>query len=155
MMSSTHHDNKSALTVLFVGTPQVNIEDAVQASCNRPVTIDVVSDGREAIQWLNETRETATNHGTPDLILLEFGFEPPDGETLVHAIKSSPRLETVPVVVLTADGTGAETAHEHEENARVTAPGAPEAYAELMRSIGEFWFEWVHYSSESLFTDET
>lgn len=150
-----HSQNEKELTVLFVGTPPVNIEQAVGTSCRRPVTVAVVSDGQEAIQWLSEAGETTTDRSHPDLIVLQFGFESPDGNTLVHAIRSSPCLETVPVVALTADEIGTETLDEYNGNARVATPSSREGYVELVQSIGQFWFEWVRYPPECLFADET
>jgi CheY-like chemotaxis protein len=153
MTPTEHRHNTEKCRVLFVGTPQVDLEETVCSSCNYPVTVDVVSDGRKAIQWLTEASET-TDHHLPDLIVLEFGFESPDGDTVLCAIKSSPHLGTVPVIVLTADETDAETAYEHGGNAHITAPRSAEAYTELARSIGQFWFEWVKYPSESLSADD-
>jgi CheY-like chemotaxis protein len=155
MTNSEYPQCRRELSVLFIGTPEINIREAVRASCRCPVTVDVVSDGREAIQYLTEASETTTDRGSPDLILLEFGFESPDGETLLYAIKSSPRLETVPVVVLTADEIDTGAAYEYTGTAHVATPMSQEAYAELVRSIGQFWFEWVRYPSESLFTEGT
>jgi DNA-binding HxlR family transcriptional regulator/DNA-binding NarL/FixJ family response regulator len=56
---------------------------------------------------------------------LKFGFESPDSEPLAYMIKSSPRLKTVPVVVLIADGADAETACEYDGNAHVSIPTSP------------------------------
>lgn len=155
MTFSEHSQKKKGLTVLFVGTPPVNVEKTVRASCSRPVTVAVVSNGRETIQWLNEASETTTDRGRPDLIVLQFGFESPDGKTLLDAIKSSPCLETVPVVVLTADEIDTETVYEYNGNARVATPSSREDYVKLVQSIGQFWLEWVRYPPESLFADNT
>jgi CheY-like chemotaxis protein len=154
MKPPEHGRTTNELAVLFVGTPRIDLETSVQSSCSCPVAVDVVIDGQEAIRWLSNASKPTTDRGVPDMILLEFGGEPPDGETVLHAIKSSPRLETVPTVVLTAEESDAETAYDYGGNAHVTIPNSAEAYAELARSIGQFWFEWAQYPSESLFTDK-
>lgn len=139
-------------TVLFVGTQPIPVETVSDSLVDYPVTIDIVEDGKQAIERLTETA-ASTDDSVPDLIFLGCGFESPNWTTLLHAIKSSPRLRTVPTVVLTADETDAKTVTEHGGNAHVTAPESPEAYADLLGSFGRFWFEWAQYPSESLSAD--
>jgi CheY-like chemotaxis protein len=152
---SERSQNKEGLTVLFVGTPPVDIEKALRASSSRPMTVAVVGNGREAIQWLSKAGETTTVRSRPDLIVLQFGFRSPDGKTLLVAIKSSPYLRTVPVVVLTTDDADTKAVYEYDGNARVAAPSSREDYGKLIQSIGQFWFKWVRYPPECLFAEET
>lgn len=154
MTPPEHRPNRNEFAILFVGTPRIDIEAAVRSSCSCPVTVDVVTDGRDGVRWLIKASETTTDRSLPDMILLELGGELPNGETVLYAIKSSPRLETIPIVVLTAEESDAGTAYDYGGNAHVTIPNSAEAYTELARSIGQFWFEWAQYPSESLFTDE-
>lgn len=152
----TRQENRASergLTVLFIGRPRTDVQAVFDSlDCNR-VTVDIVTDGRQAIRRLTSGCEETTDARSPDLILLEFGFESPDGRTVLHAIKSSPRLGAVPVIVLTADELEAKTASAHGGNAHLTIPDSPVAYAELLRSVGKFWVDWARYPSESLFAN--
>ncbi|WP_280585816.1 hypothetical protein [Halorubrum sp. Boch-26] len=144
------------LRVLFVGTPPINLQEACDESCTRPVDIDVVTDGREAIQWLTDTSdgEPSVDQPRPDLVLLQFDFELPDGMTVLHAIKSSPRLETLPVIVLNPDESNVDMTYEAGGNAHVKIPQTSERYVDLIGSIEQFWFEWAEYPAESLYSAE-
>ena len=141
------------LTVLFVGTPHIELAGTHDESRTHPVDIDVVTDGRAAIQRLTAASESPTESPRPDLVLLQCDFELPDGMTVLHAIKSSPLLDTVPVVVLDPDDTGGEPTYEAGGNAYIRTPHTAEEYAELIRSIEQFWFEWAAYPGESLYSD--
>lgn len=145
--------DRRELTVLFVGTPPIDLQQVCEDSCTHSVDIDVVADGRQAIQRLTDASSSPTDGELPDLVLLEFGFTLPDGTTVLHAIKSSPRLGTIPVVVLTAEIRDAETAYAYGANAHVTKPDTPETYGELIDSIEQFWFGWAAFPTEYLYSD--
>lgn len=132
---------RGTATVLIVGTPRFDVCGAVRGSCDRPVAVDVVADGRRAIGWLTEAGKSATDRSPPDLILVEFGFDSPDGETLLHAIASSPRLRDAVVVAVGADQTGTETAGNSSADAHVEPPDSVDEYADLVGSIARSWLE--------------
>ena len=140
------------LRVLFVGAPPIDLQATCDSSCSRPVDIDVVDDGKTAINRLTDTSEPSVDNPDPDLILLQCDFELPDGLTVLHAIKSSPRLNTVPVVVLNPD-EDAELTYSTGGNAHVKTPQTVAEYTDLIDSVGQFWFEWAQYPGESLYSD--
>lgn len=148
----TQKQDDEELRVLFVGTPLIHLQE-ICAESRRSVDIDVVADGRTAIRRLADASESSADHTRPDLVLLQCDFELPDGMTVLHAIKSSPRLETLPVIVLTPD-EDAETTYETGGNAYVRTPHTAEEYVDLISSIARFWFEWAQYPAESLCSAE-
>ena len=151
--TATLRQNHAGVTVLFVGSPTVDIEAACDSESVRPVDIEVVTDGRAALQWLTAAGESPSEYARPDLVLLQCDFELPDGMTVLHAIKSSPQLDSMPVVILDSDDCDVETAYEAGGNAYVRTPHTAEEYVDLIGSIGEFWFEWAQYPAESLYSD--
>ncbi len=153
--TTTFRQDHTELTVLFVGSPTVDIEAACDSASVRSVDIEVVTDGRAALQRLTAASESPSEYARPDLVLLQCDFELPDGMTILHAIKSSPQLGTVPVVVLDPDDTDAEAIYETGGNAYVRTPRTAEEYVDLIGSIGEFWFGWVQYPTESLCSDRS
>jgi CheY-like chemotaxis protein len=140
-MNRPEGQRRGTAAVLFVGTPRFDVCGAVRGSCDRPVAVDVVADGRRAIGWLTEAGKPTTDSVPPDLILVEFGFDSPDGETLLHAIASSPRLRDAAVVAVGADQPGAETGGETAADARVESPDSVDEYADLVGSITRSWLE--------------
>jgi len=143
------------LDVLFVGTPPIDLQQTYDDVYTDPVDIDVVTDGRAAIRRLTAASESPTEYSRPDLVLLQCDFELPDGMTVLHAIKSSPRLKTMPVVVLDPDDCDAETAYGTGGNAYVRTPHTTEEYVDLIGAIEDFWFEWAQYPAESLYSDRS
>lgn len=151
--TATLRQDYTELTVLFVGSPAVDLEAACDAECTRPVDIEVVTDGRAAIQRLTATSDPSASRTRPDLVLLQCDFELPDGMTVLHAIKSSPRLRATPVVVLDPGDTDIERTYRTGGNAHVNTPDTIEEYVDLVHSITRFWFEWAQYPAESLYSD--
>lgn len=148
----SHADNSShalrPITLLFVGAPPVDVQAICDRSCTRPIDVDVVADGRAAIQRLTAAGESSTDDARPDLILLQCGFELPDGMTVLHAIKSSPYLTMVPVVVIDPDER-ADATYTPSGSAHVRTPHTAEEYTDLIASIGQFWLDWVRYPAVS------
>lgn len=141
------------LVILFVGTPLIDLKQACGDLCTDPVDVEVITDGRAALRRLTAASESPTEYPQPHLVLLQCDFELPDGMTVLHAIKSSPHLDTMPVVVLDPDDCAAESTCEIGGNAYVRTPHTAEEYIELIRSITQFWFEWVQYPAEYLYSD--
>lgn len=155
MSSITPREERRELTVLFVGTPPVDLQRVCDESGAHAIDIEVAADGREAISRLTDADESADGEAPPDLVIIRFGFRLPDGITVLHAIKSSPRLGAVPVVVLGRDGSDAETTYEHGGNAHVTMPETVDGRAEILGAIERFWFDWVRYPAECLTAEQS
>jgi len=150
---ATSQQTQRELTALFVGSPSADLQEACDSERTRPVNIEVATDGRAAIQRLVAASESPTKYSQPDLVLLRCDFELPDGMTVLHAIKSSPRLRATPVVVLDPDDTNIEQTYRAGGNAHVSTPETTEEYVDLVRSITRFWFGWAQYPAESLYSD--
>jgi hypothetical protein len=65
MTSSGHIKSTETITALFAGASKIDPEAAIQAHSNRPVTVDVVSNGREAIQWFKKVSKPAPDRSPP------------------------------------------------------------------------------------------
>lgn len=59
-------------------------------------SVRLASSGQEALE--------AVRHSPPDLAVLDYRMGRPDGFTVCREIKSDPRLEHIPVLILTAQG---------------------------------------------------
>jgi CheY-like chemotaxis protein len=147
---TVHEQRQRRISVLFVGSPPAELWNACDAFRADSVDFEVVRDGKAAIARLSDLADSPVDAGAPDLILIEFGFSSPDGSTVLHAIKSSPRLNAVPVVVIGATDDEAGATYEHGGNVHVTAPDTTDEYVDLMAAIGRFWFAWARYPAESL-----
>ncbi len=149
--------SREPISVLFAGTPSVDLRET-DALRSHSVDVEIAGDGREAIRRLTAASMSPADDTMPDLVLMKFGFRSPDGPTVLHAIKSSPRPGSVPVVVLDAGeggvaGANGKRAHGHAANARVRVPETTEGYANLLDRIGQFWADWARYPAKCLFAD--
>lgn len=102
----------------------------------------VVVPGIEAAWTFLEGRSTGSE--TPRLILLDHGLRDGKGEELLQRVRSTPRLMTVPVVMLTssADISTMQRCYANGANAFVIKP---DRFSDLMTLVGDladFWLRW-------------
>lgn len=109
--------------------------------CN---SINVVSDGVEAVDYLNRRGAYATAR-TPDLILLDLNLPRKDGREVLEEIKSDVNLKHIPVVVLTTSNAEQDILKSYalHANCYITKPVDLEQFSKVVSSIEEFWFSIV------------
>lgn len=151
--TSTVKQDGDEPTVLLVGTPPVDVAETCDRSGFQSVDIDIVADGRAAIKRLTAASQPSADAVYPDLVLLQCDFELPDGMTVLHTIKSSPHLNALPVVMLDPDGNGAGTSYQASANAYVETPETVAEYTSLFDAIATFWFRWVEFPGECLYSN--
>ncbi|MEU8634627.1 response regulator [Amycolatopsis sp. NPDC048633] len=102
--------------------------------------LHVVSDGVEALEFLNRTGRFA-QAPRPGLILLDLNLPRKDGRELLADIKQDPELRTIPVVVLTTSEADEDIVRSYDlhANAYVTKPVDFEKFVEVVRKIDDFW----------------
>lgn len=99
-----------------------------------------LTDGQDALEFLNRAGRFA-NAPRPDLVLLDLGLPGRDGREVLADLKSDPKFEHIPVVVLTGS-----TAEEDIEAAKklniegyMTKPVDMEQFLQLVRELKNFW----------------
>ena len=104
------------------------------------VRLHTVTDGVEAIDFLRSTQSPV-----PELVLLDLNLPRKGGFDVLETIRGDPELEHLPVLVLTSSTAQEDvlSAYEQHANAYLTKPDTPAAFAELVRSVEEFWIETV------------
>jgi two-component system, chemotaxis family, response regulator Rcp1 len=103
--------------------------------------LHLARDGVEAMAFLRREGAQA-NAVRPDLILLDLNLPRMDGREVLSAIKSDPRLKTIPVVVLTTSRSDQDVlrSYELQANCYITKPVDLEQFITVVRSIEDFWF---------------
>ena len=153
-------DGQDRADVLLVAADPA---DARLISCGfqrRAVMTDVVPDGRTAIERLSAASDERTDEQPPRLIVLDLGIEPVGAETILHAVKASPRLGPVPVIVLrdsdeTTTAIDVDQAYELGANAHFSRPDDTERYVDGVERLATFWFEWATLPPEPLYAEKT
>ncbi len=105
------------------------------------VTLNVVNDGEEAMDFLNR-RGAHTNAPRPDLILLDLNLPKKDGREVLAEIKNDPLLKSIPVVILTTYQAEEDILKAYALNANcyVQKPIDLDQFIKVVKNIESFWF---------------
>lgn len=106
-----------------------------------------VEDGEELLEYL-QRRERYAEPGSaprPGVILLDLNMPRMDGREALHSIKADPNLRQIPVVVLTTSSEEEDIVASYDLGVAgyVTKPVTFLGLVEVMRQLGEYWFEIV------------
>ena len=103
--------------------------------------LHAVSDGVEALAFLRREppHEDAVR---PDLILLDLNLPRMDGREVLQALKGDASLRSIPVVVLTSSDAEKDVLKSYDlgANCYITKPVDLDQFADVVRSIEDFWF---------------
>jgi CheY-like chemotaxis protein len=104
-------------------------------------SLHVVEDGIEALDFLHRRGKYA-KAPQPDLILLDLNMPRKNGQEVLAEIKADQRLKHIPVVVLTTSKAEEDVikAYGLHANCYVIKPVDFDVFAEVVRSIQQFWF---------------
>ena len=97
--------------------------------------LEVAVDGEEAMRVLRG------DGPLPQLVLLDLNLPKRSGRQVLEDIRADPRLDHLPVVVLSTSNAMKDVtfAYEHRANAYVRKPNGFEALSGVARSIRDFW----------------
>jgi two-component system response regulator len=106
--------------------------------CNN---LHVVPDGVEALAFLHRQGKYA-QAPRPDLVLLDLNLPRMDGREVLAKIKSDERFKVIPVVVLTSSKDEADVLKSYglHANCYIVKPVDFEKFAEVVKTIENFWF---------------
>lgn len=103
-------------------------------------------DGRDLLDYLTRSNGyTRQNAPTPGLILLDLNMPRMDGREALTAIKSDPKLRSIPVVVLTTSEADEDILRSYELGAAsyIPKPVTFVGLVEAMKTLTDYWFELV------------
>jgi len=110
-----------------------------------------VSDGEELLDYLYGQNKfaNAASAPRPDLILLDLKMPKKDGREALGEIKADPRLQQIPVVVLTTSTAEDDVDYCYRMGASsyIPKPVTFQAWVDLMQTVVKYWFEAVKLPS--------
>lgn len=111
-----------------------------------------VEDGEELMDYLNRrgAYEDPADSPRPGLILLDLNMPRKDGREALREIREDPNLRSIPIVVLTTSKAEEDIFKTYEMgvNSYMPKPVTFEALTELVRVLGQYWFELVEVPKE-------
>lgn len=106
-----------------------------------------VEDGEELMDYLTRKGKyaNAADSPRPGLILLDLNMPKKDGREALKEIKSDPNLRRIPVVIMTTSKAEEDVFRSYDFGASsfITKPVTFDRLVELMRTLGEYWVEFV------------
>lgn len=106
-----------------------------------------VEDGEELLAYLQRRGKYADENEfpRPGLILLDLNMPKKDGREALKEIKADPELRRIPIVVMTTSQAEEDIYRSYDLGASsfITKPVTFERLVELMRTMGQYWVEFV------------
>lgn len=103
-------------------------------------TLHIVEDGVEAMDFLRQAGDYQRSP-RPDLILLDLNLPKKDGRQVLEEIKEDPKLQNIPVVILTTseDEEDILKSYKLRANCYITKPVTLQQFVRVVESIEDFW----------------
>lgn len=110
-----------------------------------------VSDGEAALKFLNQKGET--NEDLPDVIVLDLNLPCLDGREVLLAMKQNPRIQNIPVVILTSSDneTDIEWAYKLEASGYFCKPLTVNGFERIIKQIIQYWPDYNLCREDSLY----
>ncbi|SEQ45370.1 response regulator [Natrinema salaciae] len=112
--------------------------------------LHVVTNGDEAVDFLTQQGDYE-DASLPDLVLLDLALPRRGGVEVLEALGDEPRLQRLPVIMLTDSAASADVAacYETNANAYLTKPTDHDELVATIETIERFWFEAVQLPPNS------
>jgi two-component system, response regulator len=115
--------------------------------------INFVSNGQELLDYLRHQGPYAPPNtaSRPNLILLDLNMPVKNGREALQEIKADPELRSIPVIILTTSQAEEEILRAYDLGASsfITKPVLFESMIEIVKSLGEYWFEIVELPNKA------
>ncbi|MEI7840374.1 MAG: response regulator [Methylococcaceae bacterium] len=107
-----------------------------------------VIDGREGLDFLQKI-EPYADSPRPDLIFLDLNMPRMNGYEFLTAIKANPKLDDIPVIVLTTSDAESDVTRSYKLGAAsyISKPVDMSKFVDAIRQLGEYWFTLVRLPS--------
>ena len=138
---------RRAINILYVEDDDADVDlvrTALKHIDRHDVAIEVAGDGEQALDRVNRP-----GGSRPDLVLLDLNLPRIHGREVLNEIRSAERWKTVPVLILSTSKVqdDVDEAYALGATAYVVKPADFHEYKAVMKSICDFWFEHVAYST--------
>ena len=138
--------NRTPIDLLLIDDDQADIYLAkrVLGKCGTPVAIQVARHGEEALALLRREGQHRDAR-RPDLIFLDLNMPRMNGHEFLEVMKADDDLKSIPTIVMSMSNSEVDMAKSYalQASAYVSKPMELEAFAKVIRSVEEHWFQVV------------
>ncbi len=134
--------SQKTITILLIednpGDVRLTQEAFKEGSKN--VTLDVVMDGVEAINYLYKNGQYSDKK-SPDLILLDLNLPKMDGREVLEKVKNDDNLRRIPIIVLTTSDADQDILKSYNlhVNCYLNKPVDFDKFFDIIQKIEDFW----------------
>lgn len=109
-----------------------------------PARLHLVRDGEEAVAFLRR-KDGHADAPRPDLILLDLNLPRKNGQEVLAIIKTDPKLQSIPVAVLTVSDAEQDVlrAYGGHANCYLTKPLDLDKFVALVETFENFWLAYA------------
>ncbi|WP_339825063.1 response regulator [uncultured Arenimonas sp.] len=122
------------------------------AECRLHNPLQFVADGEELLDYLNRRApyDDDVAYPMPGLVLLDLNMPRKDGREVLREIKSDPRLQSIPVVILTTSKAEEDVVRSYKDgvNSFISKPVTFTALIDVVQTLGKYWLQVVDLPPE-------
>ena len=138
---------EQVITILLVEDDAGDQELTRRALDNLNVDLRIVSDGEEAMEYLQREGKyfDSIESPRPDLILLDLNMPRMNGREFLMVFNSNRDLSRIPVVVLTTSRQEVDILRSYDLgcNSYIQKPVEMDQFINAVQQLGKYWFEVV------------
>ena len=112
------------------------------ASDEHTPEVVVIDDGDTALGYLlGRTDRGCDPPPPPDLVLLDLNLPGSDGFSILSAVRSDARLESIPVIVVSTSSRDEDIAHSYRLgcNTYVVKPESASTFIQVIHAVSNYW----------------
>jgi chemotaxis family two-component system response regulator Rcp1 len=147
-----NYRNGKPINILLVEDSKLDIKMVQEAISeeNEKSNLHVIMNGEEAIDFLRGSGKHK-NAPRPDLVLLDLNLPRKDGREVLADLKSDPKLQQIPVVILTSSRAEEDIlkAYDLQANCYILKPIDANQFLDKIRFIFSFWLSVAELPSKN------
>lgn len=123
------------------------------AECRLRNPLQFVTDGEELLDYLHRRPPYNDDvaYPMPGLVLLDLNMPRKDGREVLREIKSDPRLQSIPVVILTTSKAEEDVLRSYKDgvNSFISKPVTFVALLDVVQTLGKYWLQVVDLPTDA------
>ncbi|CAM3898493.1 response regulator [Flavobacterium cucumis] len=119
--------------------------------CQIDSNLNVVKNGKEALNYLGIETDQKPKNAYPDIILLDINLPLLNGHEVLYQIKNNEKTKHIPVIILTTSSASVDInkTYENYANCFITKPTDINDFFETIKILSKFWFQTVMLSGKN------